>query len=478
MGAAGSTRSPSLGWTLGLTSFAYFMVALDSLVVVTALPAIDRELHASLSTLQWTINAYGLTWAAGIITAAALGDLLGRKRVFTAGVALFTLSSAVCAIAPNIGVLIAARAVQGVGAAFILPLSLTILAGVFPAEKRGTIVGIWGGIGGLAIAAGPLVGGSLTQSLGWHWVFWLNVPIGVVVLAFTLFKIVESHGPGTRLDLVGVVLVTLGAAALVWGLVRSSDAGWGSGQVIGSLVAGVVLIVAFLLWERRAPQPMLPLRLFRIRTFSAANVTGFLMTAALLSAGVYVSQYFQFGRGASPFGAGLRLVPMMVMPLLIAPLAGMIADKIGPKVLIVGGLVIEAIGVGWFALAGNGSIGYGALVVPLVLGGAGIALSQATTPTAALSSVPREDMGRASGTQTTLQRFGGAFGVAIATAAFSASGGLASPAKVISGSHAALLVSAGMALLGAIAALAIQTPKRSATPPAPKRATAPAAADR
>ena len=292
-------RVASQGWTLGLTCMAYFMCALDGLVVVTALPAIGHDLHASASTLQWTVNAYGITWAAGMITAAALGDLFGRVRMFLIGLVVF---AAACAMAPSMGVLIAARAVQGVGASIILPLSLTILAGVFPPERRGTIVGIWGGIGGLAIAAGPLVGGALTQSLNWHWVFWINVPIGVVVAVLATVRLVESRGPGRRLDAPGVVLVTVGAASLIWALARTGEVGWGSPQVIGGLVVGVVMVAGFIFWESRAPEPMLPLRLFRSVSFSAANATSFLMSAALLAAGVYVSLYFQYVRGATPFG--------------------------------------------------------------------------------------------------------------------------------------------------------------------------------
>jgi EmrB/QacA subfamily drug resistance transporter len=438
------------------------MVALDALVVVTALPAIDRSLHASVSMLQWTINGYGLAWAAGIITAAALGDLYGRRRMFAIGVALFTLSSAVCAVSPDIGLLIAARVVQGLGAAVTLPLSLTILAGVFPADKRGTIVGIWGGIGGLAIACGPLVGGALTERLGWNSVFWLNVPIGAVLLLLIPLRIKESHGPGNRLDIPGVLLVTGGAAALLWALVRTADVGWGSPDVVGGLIAGVALIAGFLCWEQRAPQPLLPLRLFRIVTFSAANLSGFLMTAALLSAGVFASQYFQFARGATPFDAGARLLPMMIMPLLVAPLAGLAADKVGPRTLIVTGLVLLAGGTVWFAVAATTTVGYGSLVAPLILSGAGIAMSQATTPTAALSAVPREDMGRASGTQSTMQRFGGAFGVAITTAAFAANGRLGSPATVVSGVQAAMLTAGAFAVVGALVALLIRTPRKTA----------------
>jgi EmrB/QacA subfamily drug resistance transporter len=454
--SARQPRRASPGWTLGLTSLAYFMVALDALVVVTAVPAIDRELNASVSTLQWTINAYGLTWAAGIIAAAALGDLIGRVRMFVTGVALFTLASAGCALAANIGVLIAARAVQGLGAAIILPLSLTILVGVFPPERRGTVVGIWGGIGGLAIAAGPLVGGGLTSSLGWHWVFWINVPIGIVVAALSALRLVESRGPGRRVDVLGVVLITGGAVAFIWSLVGTGDLGWGAPRVITGFVVAVVLIGGFIAWERRASEPMLPLRLFRGVRFSAANATSFVMTAALLSAGVYVSQFLQFARGDSPLAAGVHFLPMMAMPLLVTPLAGVLSDKVGPRPLIVSGLIVEGIGLAWLSQTASTSTPYEELIVPLALTGIGLSMAMATTPAAALSAVPPADLGRASGVNGTLQRLGGAFGVAIATAVFAANGSLGTPARTIDGIRPALLVSASLALLGALTGLAVR----------------------
>ena len=458
-------RVASQGWTLGLTCMAYFMCALDGLVVVTALPAIGHDLHASASTLQWTVNAYGITWAAGMITAAALGDLFGRVRMFLIGLVVFAAASAACAMAPSMGVLIAARAVQGVGASIILPLSLTILAGVFPPERRGTIVGIWGGIGGLAIAAGPLVGGALTQSLNWHWVFWINVPIGVVVAVLATVRLVESRGPGRRLDAPGVVLVTVGAASLIWALARTGEVGWGSPQVIGGLVVGVVMVAGFIFWESRAPEPMLPLRLFRSVSFSAANATSFLMSAALLAAGVYVSLYFQYVRGASPFGAGLRFLPMMAMPLMVTPLAGALSDRVGQRLLIVTGLLVEGVGVTWFAVVATTSTGYGQLVVPLLLAGIGFAMALMTTPTAALGAVPPPDMGRASGVNGTLTRFGGAFGVAITTAVFAANGKLGDPATAVAGIRPAMYVTAGLAILGALTGLAIRRTRRPAPPP-------------
>jgi EmrB/QacA subfamily drug resistance transporter len=462
---ADGARKPSAAWTLGLTSFATFMVALDALVVITALPSIGRDLHAGASTLQWTINGYGLTWAAGIIAAAALGDLFGRRKIYLLGIALFTAASAVCAVAPNIDILIAARTVQGLGAAVILPLSLTILAGVFPPEKRGTMIGIWGGIGGLAIATGPLIGGALTQSLSWHWVFWINVPLGVIVGALVATRIVESHGPSRRLDLPGIALITSGAVVLIWSLVRTGETGWGSPSVIVGLLLGVVLLVVFTGWERRAPEPMLPLSLFRNSSFAAANVTSFMMTAALLSASVYLTQYFQLVRGQSPFNAGVHLLPMMAMPLFVAPLAGLLSDRVGQRILIVTGLIAETVGLCWFVLSASLHSSYVELIVPLILTGAGLAMALATAPTAALSAVQPAEMGKASGANSTLTRFGGAFGVAITTAVFAGHGHLGSPASALDGIRPALYVTAVFALLGALAGVAIR-------PAAPRRAPA------
>src|SRR6266702_1146813 len=253
---------PRLGWILGLTSAAYFMVVLDSLVVITALPRMEHDLGAGLATLQWTVNSYGIAFATGIITAAAIGDRIGRRRVFIAGLALFTLALAACAVAPGASALIAARAVQGLGGAAVLPLSLTILTAAYPPERRGAIIGIYGGLAGLAVAVGPLVGGAVTEGLDWHWVFWVNVPIGVAASLLSLRLLPESHGAQARLDLAGVALVT-------------------------ALAAGAALLAGFFAWESRAPEPMLPLRLLRIRAFAAGNATAFLMIGAIFAAGFF-----------------------------------------------------------------------------------------------------------------------------------------------------------------------------------------------
>ena len=459
----------SPGWALALTAMAFFMVSLDLLVVITALPVMQRELHAGMAALEWTINAYSLASAAGIITAAALGDRFGRRRVFSLGLALFTLASAACGLAPTVSFLIAARAVQGIGAALVTPTALTILVSAFPPQRRGAVVGIWGGLAGLAIASGPLVGGAVTQGLDWHWIFWINVPIGLIAGVLATRLLAETFGPATRLDPAGVALVSGGVVGLVWGLVRANELGWGNRQVVAALALGVLCLGAFVAWEQRAVAPMLPLRLFRNRTFAAANATAFLMMAALLASAFLIAQYLQVALGSSPLQAGLRFLPMTAMPLVIAPLAGTQSDRIGQRPVMVIGLLLLALGLGWLALAATPGVDYIRLVLPLLTAGAGVSMAFATTPTAVMSVVAPADMGKASGAINTLQRFGGVFGIAVATAVFSANGHLGTPASFDAGFHPALLLAAGLAVLGALSALAVG-PRR------PLPATVPAGA--
>ena len=294
--------SRALRWVVGLTSTAYFMVVLDSVVVITALPRMHRDLHVGVASLQWTVNAYGIAFAAGIITAAALGDRFGRRLVFCSGLALFTLASAACALAPNMAELIAARTVQGLGAAAVLPLSLTILTTAFPPEKRGMIVGVYGGLAGLAVALGPIVGGAITEAIDWHWIFWINVPIGLDRVLLSSGLLPESHGVPGRLDLAGVSLVTAGVVALVYALTRANDVGWTSAEVLGGLTVGCLLLAAFLWWERRATEPMVPLRLFGDQEFAIGNLTTYLMSGATFAAAFFITQEFQLARGYSPLG--------------------------------------------------------------------------------------------------------------------------------------------------------------------------------
>jgi EmrB/QacA subfamily drug resistance transporter len=440
--------------TLALSTIAYFMVVLDSVVVITALPRMQRDLHTSLATAQWTLNAFGIAFAAAIITAAALGDRLGRRRVFVAGLALFTITSAVCALARSISLLIAARGVQGLGGAIVLPLSLTILTEAYPAERRGTVVGIYGGLAGLAVAIGPLVGGAITQGLDWHWIFWINVPIGALACVLAPRLMPESYGPRVRLDLPGVMLISASAVAVVWGLVRASDAGWASAEVLTTISAGLALLAVFIAWEHRAPAPMVPLGLFRARAFSAGNATGFLMTAAIFAAGFLVTQYFQFALHYSPFSAGLRLLPFFMTPMLISPAAGAISDHIGRRPVIATGLLLLAVGLGWAALDISTTPSFGPLLLALFVAGAGVSMALPTVPTQVLSAVEPRDMGTASGVANTMQRFGAVFGIAVTSTIFTAYGHLGSPSAVTDGIKPALLACAALALLGTLTALA------------------------
>ena len=309
-----SPQSRRLGWVVGLTSTAYFMVVLDALVVVTALPRMQRDLHVGLSSLQWTVNAYGIAFAAGIITAAALGDRFGRRRVFNAGLALFTLASAACAVVPGASDLIVARTIQGLGAAVVLPLSLTILTTAFPAEKRGMIVGVYGGLAGLAVALGPIVGGVIAQAIDWHWIFWLNVPLGLGAALLGTRLLPESHGAPERLDLAGVALVTAGVVALVWALTRANEIGWASVETVACLAGGCLLIAVFLWWQHRTAEPMVPPALFSSRQFAIGNLTTYFLHGATFATAFFITQEFQFARGYSPLGHGSAAAALLRHP--------------------------------------------------------------------------------------------------------------------------------------------------------------------
>ena len=326
-------NSPHKGWTLALASLGVFMVALDTLVVTTALPVLRVDLGAGLPDLEWTVNVYNLVFACLLLTGAALGDRFGRRRMFAVGLAIFTAASAAAALSPSVGALIAARAVQGAGAAIVMPLTLTLLSAAFPAEKRGAAIGLWGGIAGLAVAAGPVVGGGVIDGINWHWIFWLNVPIGLVLVPLALSRLTESFGPRPQLDLVGVLVAAAGVLGLTWGLVRANTVGWGSAEVAATLVAGAALVAVFLAWERRASYPMLPLALFRQRGFTTANAVSFFMYAGLFGALFLMAQFLQTALGDSPLQAGIRLLPWTATPMVIAPIAGGLADRYGNRPL-------------------------------------------------------------------------------------------------------------------------------------------------
>jgi EmrB/QacA subfamily drug resistance transporter len=455
--SASTATASQLRWVLGLTSTAYFMVVLDALVVTTALPRMQRDLHANLASLQWTVNSYGIAFAAGIITAAALGDRFGRRRVFNLGLALFTLASAVCALAPNATDLVVARTIQGLGAAAVLPLSLTILTTAFPVQRRGLIVGVYGGLAGLAVATGPLVGGVVTEGLGWHWIFWLNVPIGLLAIGLGMRLLPETQGAPERIDLVGVALVTAGVVSLVWALVRANDVGWSSPEIISTLVVGSALLVAFVEWERHVREPMVPMRLFHSRAFAVGNVTMFLMSGATFAAAFLIIQEFQFARGYSPISTGLRLLPFFGTPMVISPLAGALSDRIGRRLIMVTGLALQALGFAWVAARGSLSTSWVELVLALLVAGVGVSMALPTVPTAVLSSVAEIEMGKASGISYMSQRFGAVFAIAIGSAVFSAHGNLSDPAAVTAGFRPALWSCVIFAALAALTSVAITT---------------------
>jgi EmrB/QacA subfamily drug resistance transporter len=455
------TGPPAGALTVLLTSVAYFMVALDTLVVVTALPSIHRDLGGNVETLQWTVNAYVLAFGATIITAAALGDMIGRRRMYTSGLIVFTVASAACARAPGIGALIAFRAVEGIGAGIIMPLGLTLLTSAFPAERRGTVIGIWGGVAGLAVASGPLIGGAVTQGLNWHWIFWVNVPVGIAAIAGSRLRLAESRGPASRLDVPALVLIAAGVGALTWGLVQAGQDGWGSARTLTGLSAGAALVIAFLAWERRAPEPMIPLGLFRSASFSAAVATQFLLAAGIYSAAFMTSQYFQFALGDTPLGTGLRFLPWTATPMVIAPIAGFVSDKIGARPLIVPGLIMQAAGFTWIIYLAARSSGYASYIAPFIVAGLGVSMALPCVSAAGLNAVAPQALGKAAGVMNTMQQFGAVFGIAVATTVFNANGSLAGAASITSGYRPALGVSAGLSLLGAATALGIRRARKA-----------------
>jgi EmrB/QacA subfamily drug resistance transporter len=452
-------------WVLGLTSVVSLMVSLDTQVVATALPVIRLRLHASLAALEWTVNAYTLSFGVLLLTGAALGERLGRRRMLTAGTGLFCAASAACAVSPDAGALIAARAVQGAGAALMLPLALSLLTAAFPPERRAWAIGIFSGVTGLAVMGGPVIGGAVAQAIAWPWIFWLNVPIGLVLIPLVQARIPAGAVQRTALDPVGLLLAAGGALGLIWALVRANGIGWASPETLVTLTAGLLLGVAFVGWELRAAQPMVPMRLFRSRPFAAANAAGFCMFAVLFGLVFFMAQFLQTGLGFGPLSAGLRLLPGWAMLAVIAPLAGALAARVGMRSLISGGLALAAVGLTWLALIARTGLPYWQVVPPLIVAGAGVSLAVPATQGAAMTAVPAAEIGTASGTFNTLRQLGGVFGVAIGAAVFATRGGYASPAAFVAGFGPAMGACAGLALAGAVAGLLV--PGRRSAPAGP-----------
>src|SRR6476660_6644536 len=431
-------------WTFTISSIALFMAALDNLVVTTALPVIRKSFNASLSELEWIVNAYTLTFAVLLLTGAALGDRFGRKRVLIIGLAIFT------AVSTEVTQLIVARAIQGVGGAIITPLSLTILSAAVPRERRALALGAWGGIAGLAIAIGPLVGGAIAEGLAWQWIFWLNVPIGLIAIPMAYARLNESYGPSGKLDLPGLGLASVGLLAVVWGLIRANELGWTSPTIVASFVVGAILLGGFVAWEARTAEPMLPLRLFRSRTFSAANIVSMLMYFGMFGSIFLLAQFFQVVQGYSPIQAGLRTLPWTIMPIFVAPTAGLLSSRTGTRPLIFLGMAMMSVALAWLSVVITPTVDYIVIVPAFIVAGIGMGLFFAPIANVVLSAVRREEEGKASGANNAIRELGGVFGVAVLAAVFTANGSYFDPQAYVNALIPAVWVGAAVVAVAAV----------------------------
>ena len=459
-------------WTFVVASLAAFMVSLDNLIVTMALPSIRTSLGASIQDLEWVVNAYTLTFGVLLLTGATLGERFGRRRMLAVGLTIFTAASAAAALSTSTDALVAARAVQGLGGALILPLTLTILSAAVPAERRGAALGVWGAVTGLAVAAGPLIGGAIVEGGTWQWIFWVNVPIGIALIPLALTRLHSGRGHSQRLDLVGLALVSTGLFGIVLALVRGNSAGWTSPSIVVSLVVGAALLVAFVAWELRTPAPMLPMRLFRSRTFAVSNGISLFFSFGMFGSIFLLSQYLQVVLGYSPLEAGLRTLPWTAMPLFVAPIAGPLSDRIGGRPFLITGLFMQALGLGWIGITMSTTASYVSLVPAFVISGIGMAFFFIPVANVVLGSVRPQEEGVASGTNNAIRELGGVFGVAVLASVFSAQGGYATPQAFVDGAAPAVLVGALVVLVGAFGAILIPR-RRSAAGHAPSPAPEP-----
>lgn len=440
-------------WTFGIVCAALFMSMLDNLVVITALPAIRRALHATVSDLEWTVNAYTLAFAVLMLTGAALGDRFGRKRIFLVGVATFTLGSVAAALSDTATHLLIARAVQGLGAAFVTPLTLTILARAFPPERRAAVIGLWAGVSGLGLAIGPLVGGAVVSGVAWNAIFWLNVPVGVVVIALGWLRLEESHGERQPLDFPGLLLAGAGLFGITFGLIRGNALGWTSATIVGSLALGVLLVAGFVLWERRTASPMLNLRLFSARGFSIANAVGFLMSAGMFGSIFLLTLFIQQIQGATPLEAGLKTMPWTGTIMVVAPLAGLIATRFGERPVVMAGMILQAGALFWIGALAHVTTPYTDLLPAFIAGGIGMGLTFAPLSSSVVNAVPARLEGQASGGYNAIRELGGVFGIAILGAVFQHVDTLPTAIAFVDGFRTAVFAGGGVVAAGALLTL-------------------------
>ncbi|MDF1602972.1 MFS transporter [Nocardioides sp. YIM 152315] len=434
-------------------SLPMFMATLDNLVMTSALPVIRTDLHASVGQLSWFVNAYTLAFATFMLPAATLGDRLGRRRVMLAGIVVFTAASIASALSTSSEALIAARAVQGVGAAAIMPLSLTLLAAAVPPAMRAAAIGIWGGVSGLGVALGPVIGGAVVDGVSWQAIFWLNVPVALVAVPLLLAAIPESRGAWQRLDLPGVLM--LGGAVFlgVWGIVHGNDDGWADPRVLVPLVLAALLVPAYVVWARGRAYAVLPLRLFSSRTFSVANVIALFFTLGMFGTVFLLAQYLQIVQGYSPLEAGIRTLPWTAAPMVVAPVAGALASRVGLRPLLTTGLVLQSASLVWFAWLTESASAYPAFVPPLLMAGVGMGLTFAPMATAVLEGLPEGDFAVASSANSTVREFGVALGIAVLTAVFLGNDGQLSPQGYDGAIGPALLTGAAAVALAVVASL-------------------------
>jgi EmrB/QacA subfamily drug resistance transporter len=410
-------------WTLGAMCFALFMVMLDNTVVNVALPSIQKDLGASISGLEWTVNAYTLSFAVLLVTGGRLGDLFGRRRMFLFGVVTFGLSSAMIGFSQSEAWLVAFRALQGVGAAFMMPATLSIISNVFPPHERGRAIGTWAGVSALALAIGPVVGGFLVENVSWQSIFFLNIPVAILAVVVTLFSTRESRDEtaATGVDVPGVATITLGLTALVLALVEGNSWGWGSPRILALLGAAAVLLVAFAATELRSGHPMVDFEFFRSRSFLGANLVAFIVSFAMLAMFFFLALYMQNVRGYDALQAGIRFLPSTVVIIFVGPIAGRLSDRIGPRPLMTGGLVIVAASLFWQGhLAADTP--YSFLIGAFVLMGLGMGLVMSPMSTAGMNAVEQTKAGVASGILSMSRMVGGTFGVAVMGALISGLG--------------------------------------------------------
>jgi EmrB/QacA subfamily drug resistance transporter len=440
-------------------SIPMFMASLDNLVMTNALPVIHKDLGASVEQLQWFVNAYTLSFATFILLSVALGDRFGRRTVFAIGITVFTLASVAAGFSSTPGELIAARAVQGVGGAALMPLSLTLLAGSVAPRLRPLAIGIWGGVAGLGVALGPLIGGAVVEGWDWQAIFWINVPVGVISVPLVLLALPNSFGEKVRADVVGVILVGISVLGIVFGIVRGNDAGWHSAQVLTGLIGGGIALIAFLWWETRTKAPLVPLGLFRDRSFSVANIVGFGFSFGMFGSVFILIQFLQVVQGASPLQAAFETTPWTMAPMIVAPIAGIIAPRVGTRVLIAAGLACQAIALFWLAGTMSATVPYTTMLYPFILAGIGMGLVFSPSSTAVLATMREQDRAKASGVNSTVREIGVALGIAVLVAVFTGLNGQLTPTGYVSAAIPAVLVGASVVAVTALASLALPSGK-------------------